>query len=470
MIANVYKRLRNITETQLTIVWVDRLDKLERRTISALRAYFSRQQRDYVRQYKETEKIDFKIRDYDLELSHVLHPHVVNATNLGFKRFKLEYDQTDGAGIKGKVTVSPDWQTVQDILTYDSLLKLGTLIKSINETTRREIQSIVKDGLHYGYSAQEIAARIAQKFDKFKSIRTLTIARTELSRAANYAYLKSGESLGMTQKRWLTALDEFVCPICSSLNGKIVPVKGSFSMSLIENDGTSKNYTADQPPAHPNCRCTLLVTTPAEVAPLQIENVLTADRPKFSRDSLDTVLNELGLNSNDTDPLASAWEKWKHGMQMEVRNDLMSDTLATLSPLEKALLKMVLDKMDGDYTGDVWRGIVVDKFNDAKLAYLTSLHPGDIVNMDLRGWTTDFSVALDFSKPISNAVKAGFIFHIEKPAEGSAYFFDRLISNALDHEAEVLVKPMSYRVIDVTRIGKGKQGQPIYQIDLEPNI
>ena len=64
-------------------------------------------------------------------------------------------------------------------------------------------------------------------------------------------------------KQWLTAMDDRVDPLCNSLNGKIIDLKGSYFKKGDSVEAGGKvfklNYSdTPYPPIHTSCRCTLL--------------------------------------------------------------------------------------------------------------------------------------------------------------------------------------------------------------------
>ena len=75
-----------------------------------------------------------------------------------------------------------------------------------------------------------------------------TIASSVWS-AVNNNLFKSWKTVDNTQWVWNAVLDERLCPICSPLNGKIVPKPTSFVSTV---------FGVNQPPVHPNCRCVIL--------------------------------------------------------------------------------------------------------------------------------------------------------------------------------------------------------------------
>ena len=88
--------------------------------------------------------------------------------------------------------------------------------------------------------------------------RAYTIARTETAFAYNqgaYEGTKQAIEQGLApvtmKKKWCTALDERVCEICGALDGVTVEMDDEFPLP-----GNTKIKIV--PPAHPNCRCTVL--------------------------------------------------------------------------------------------------------------------------------------------------------------------------------------------------------------------
>lgn len=87
--------------------------------------------------------------------------------------------------------------------------------------------------------------------------RALLIARTETIAASNAAQqlqwaqaIRDGLLRGTEMQRWSTARDERTCPVCRPLDGVTVPLGQTFPSEL-------GPLTA--PPAHPNCRCAIVL-------------------------------------------------------------------------------------------------------------------------------------------------------------------------------------------------------------------
>lgn len=73
------------------------------------------------------------------------------------------------------------------------------------------------------------------------------IARTEVIRAISSAQKEALVISGKKKWRWLTAMDERVCKICGSLEGKVVEIGNPFVVI--------KGMPITSSPAHPLCRC-----------------------------------------------------------------------------------------------------------------------------------------------------------------------------------------------------------------------
>lgn len=117
----------------------------------------------------------------------------------------------------------------------------------ITEGTREMIRGQVVEAMQNGDSVQELAGRLKESH-AFSNTRARTIARTETAMADNMGNLIGWEETGLVAgKRWITAEDDKVSEICNT-NG---------DMGVI---GLHEHFAHGgmAPPAHPNCRCTVV--------------------------------------------------------------------------------------------------------------------------------------------------------------------------------------------------------------------
>ena len=113
----------------------------------------------------------------------------------------------------------------------------------MKNTSYDRLGTQLADGIAVGLSPTKLASSIQESLSTPE--RSLTIALTEGSRAANAATMDSYAALGVAQIQWVAAdpQDE-ECDI----DGEIVDVNGEFSNGL----------TGDDLPVHPNCRCSTM--------------------------------------------------------------------------------------------------------------------------------------------------------------------------------------------------------------------
>jgi SPP1 gp7 family putative phage head morphogenesis protein len=96
--------------------------------------------------------------------------------------------------------------------------------------------------------AQELSETYA---DKLLTVRSKTIARTEIMGAMNGGALEQARQRteeGLyrdPRKKWLITPDEITCPVCRPLQGQVRRLHEAFSIGV------------QAPPAHPNCRCSI---------------------------------------------------------------------------------------------------------------------------------------------------------------------------------------------------------------------
>ena len=66
-----------------------------------------------------------------------------------------------------------------------------------------------------------------------------------------------------TNREWITTDDDRLCPICEPMNGQIVGLGEAF----LDGDGED----VEEPPVHPNCRCTVGISFEAKTEQPKIE-------------------------------------------------------------------------------------------------------------------------------------------------------------------------------------------------------
>lgn len=142
-----------------------------------------------------------------------------------------------------EVGIGIDWGLVNQAVVAWARSYTFDLVKGINNTTQAFLQKAIPAWMESGAPLDELVQTLAPIFGP---VRAEMIAVTEVTRAyaeGNLAVWK--ESGVVTAKRWMTANDELVCPICEPLNGMVVELDESGFGDLAA------------PPAHVRCRCWL---------------------------------------------------------------------------------------------------------------------------------------------------------------------------------------------------------------------
>ena len=132
------------------------------------------------------------------------------------------------------------------------------LASKIDETTKRDLSRMIESGRKNLLTNAEIASLIEKKYKDISANRAALITRNELSNAVNQVALETFVRNGVKKVRWVTVLDERVCPICQPLHNEVVAINEVF----IGTEETAEGFddvvfTGPRPPAHVNCRCFL---------------------------------------------------------------------------------------------------------------------------------------------------------------------------------------------------------------------
>lgn len=142
--------------------------------------------------------------------------------------------------------------------------RLHTLV-GINETTRKQTIENIDEWIQNGEPLEMLVKRLDPLFGPERAER---IAVTEVTRVYAEGNLSSWRATGLVGgKRWNTAVDDLVCPICAPLDGMVVEMDGN---GFTTEDG--EGITA--PPAHVNCRCWLTPVVSEDLLREEIRGIL----------------------------------------------------------------------------------------------------------------------------------------------------------------------------------------------------
>lgn len=126
-------------------------------------------------------------------------------------------------------------------ISFEKGDSINTIVKKIKNDVK------VKNLLRYDDKGLELDKEGNPIIQINKSYRAEMIARTETTRLANLGALENYKDNGIQKVRWIAALSDRTCPECEELNGQIFDIT----------DPTL-------PPAHVDCRCTIMPITELE--------------------------------------------------------------------------------------------------------------------------------------------------------------------------------------------------------------
>lgn len=126
-------------------------------------------------------------------------------------------------------------------------------VKDMGEELKNDIRAELERGMLAGEGVNKLKERIKNIFSTTDA-RAQAIARTETNRANNFGKLDGYRQSGlMGELEWVAKLDDRTSILCRNLNGQRVRVGEQFKAS----DG-KKEWTGYIPPAHVNCRSTVV--------------------------------------------------------------------------------------------------------------------------------------------------------------------------------------------------------------------
>jgi len=126
-------------------------------------------------------------------------------------------------------------------------------------TVERHRAALIKEGVSKS-AAQKSAAKYAKTIRKRRAV---SIGRTELANAYNGSRHITVTDFVDRQviheeiiKRWYSAVDERVCPLCGDLHGTTVALRETWVR--VDGKTAKETVTGEHPPAHSKCRCVTL--------------------------------------------------------------------------------------------------------------------------------------------------------------------------------------------------------------------
>ena len=176
-------------------------------------------------------------QEYAQAVNRVLSNHLQDGA-LGWLREWIEQNP-----------IGLEWdELVADAAAW-SAESITALANQIADNSRRVVERVLTDAAVTGYTPEDIIGRLAFRFGP---VHAEMVAITEITRALSWAASELQARLAKqgvkTVRRWLTAEDEKVCPICAPLDH-----------TTKESGAWDEAGLPDGPPAHPRCRCQAVV-------------------------------------------------------------------------------------------------------------------------------------------------------------------------------------------------------------------
>lgn len=146
----------------------------------------------------------------------------------------------------------------EQIPPYDAARTIKSLI-GLDERRAHAAMNYRDSLVNSGTSLERVNALVDKYALKLLGQRAMTIARTETMQALNEGAVDAwsqaqdeGFLTPKATKEWIVTPDDITCvTICDPMDGATAPLDGTFHLPSGED--------VEEPPAHPNCRCTLAV-------------------------------------------------------------------------------------------------------------------------------------------------------------------------------------------------------------------
>jgi len=174
-------------------------------------------------------------------------PELERIMYVAIPRIMQASGEDEAGGVRGSFSLAANLDAVSWART-----NAARMVTQVSDSLRSTLNSRVVDGISQDMTIAQIRDGIKEEAPDFSANRAEMIARTETSFASNEGSRLAARENGATHKKWLVAGGP--CPVCESIaeaNPDPVPIDDAF---------TDTEVLA--PPAHPNCRCTIINVYP----------------------------------------------------------------------------------------------------------------------------------------------------------------------------------------------------------------
>ena len=336
----------------------------------------------------------------------------------------------------------------------DLLDQVNLTIKGINETTMDRLGNILSEGLAAGNGPNDIARDMRDYIDD--PARAEMIATTEANRAQTDATSDQLQEMGFSQFDWLAY--DGACEECLDLE-----------------DNNPWDMDSDQPPDHPNCRCSIVGSGEAT----QSED--SGDTGSMSGGGLSDLGNLIGDSAEIELPSDAPEELVIHDTSGSKLDPLSSTPLSEQMPISSAIHKEshftpeVFDQFYGktqngavDY-GSAYRGTENTQLKNLLEAQGFNKPPEKVdgltfAGMKQQGWTL-------LARGISGDTQAEVEMHVEQfknsesPFIGKGMFGDGTYYSS--HDAEGL--KVAAEFAQSTAKGESKNAGEVMSVALHPD-
>jgi len=146
---------------------------------------------------------------------------------------------------KGGIPIAYEGPPISAAVDY-AKTQAAQLVTQMNTETQRRLALSISKGIQTKQGIPKLASEIRRDFADMTKYRSELIARTETADALSQASLNGMADMGITGKEWVTVGDSDVSDECMGNEAEgVIPVNQTFSGGV------------DDPPQHPDCRCSL---------------------------------------------------------------------------------------------------------------------------------------------------------------------------------------------------------------------